>query len=449
MGSRPTGSLLGRNCFPRRAPIRTARLTRKIGAMDANILINAINRAIDGGAICAPPIPGHGEDENYVRAHADIGINPDVLNAYIEELKTDPDMAAIDGLFARALSGGGMSIDFSSVARLLLAQAVSANDVPGTVARFVEAMGANAADVTAVLAISGVTTSHQINLSPDVALIPMTSLPPSLQRGIALGRSSMSAFGGPRIPIPSALITKFRFSPVMYRPRKPQPQEDFAGTAQARRAQDLLEEARNLLSLADVHPVVRMFWIQPDDLLMAPVAPGWQISTTGDHFGIDREVRASVVEGLGTNYFSIEPSKRTKTLRIPLDRLARAGREEDMADQVIDLGIALESLLLHDRGDRGELAFTLSYRGAWLLGNTAASRLEIKNSLRAIYDLRSRAVHRGEIRATRENIQTIGRAIEICKALVRRVIVLRCEPIEWDEVILGAEAGEHLVEGSS
>lgn len=146
--------------------------------MDANILTAAINKAICGGAVLAPPIPGEGDDLNFVRAQTDVGINPDVLATYISELKSDPDTAALDGQFARAIFGGGMSVDFSSLARLLLAQAISANDVAGTVTRFIANIKANAVEVTAVLAISGVVTDRQINLSSDVALVPLTSLPP-------------------------------------------------------------------------------------------------------------------------------------------------------------------------------------------------------------------------------------------------------------------------------
>ncbi len=72
-------------------------------------------------------------------------------------------------------------------------------------------------------------------------------------------------------------------------------------------------------------------------------------------------------------------------------------RDRDFADQAIDLGIALEALLLHELGkeDRGELRYRLSLRGAWLGGGDEQERAEIQRTLKAVYDLRSRAVHAG------------------------------------------------------
>jgi len=412
--------------------------------MEAAVLTAAINRAIQGGAISAPPVHEDGHDLNFVRAQTDVGIDPKILETYLSDLRADGDLAALERRFIRSAFGGGVSVNFSSIARQLLAQAIVTNDIPGTVARFISNMDLNAAEMTAVLAISGVVTFEPINLSPEVALVPLDSLPPSLQRGIALGQSTVwTSFGGPRAAIPSALITKFRFSPVLYAPQNPQPQMDFQGIEQTRRAQATLEEACNLLSLADLHPIVGMFWVQPNDWLMAGVGSGWQFSPNLDlRVGdtIVTDVLRRQLEGIGSDYFSIETKKR-KILRIPLDRLSRVGLERDMADQAIDVGIALEALLLHDRGDRSELTFTLSYRGAWLLGANVDQRLEIQRSLRKLYALRSNAVHRGEVTVTEPNIHTIGHAVTICKDLVRRLIALRCNAIDWDSVVVGGQPG--------
>jgi hypothetical protein len=380
-----------------------------------------------------------GHDANFVRAQTDVGVDPVVLADCLADLRSDPGLVALEKQFIRSAFGVGMSVDLPSLTRLLVAQSIQTGDVVGTVARFIANIEANSIEMTAVLAISGLVTHQQVNLSPDVALVPLTSLPPSVQRGIALQQnSSWSAFGGPRVAIPSALITKFRYGPVLYTPRSPQPQHDFAAAVEARRAQYVLEEACNLLSLADLHPVIGMFWVQPNGWLMPSIGLGWQTSPDRDVLVGDAIVTGPDLEGLGTDYFSIEASKR-KVLRIPLDRLSRAGRERDMADQAIDVGIALEALLLHDRGDRNELTFTLSYRGAWLLGTNPDQRLEIQRSLKKLYGLRSRAVHNGEVDATEANIHAIGRAMGICKELIRRMIAHKCNTVDWDGVVVGKE----------
>jgi hypothetical protein len=262
----------------------------------------------------------------------------------------------------------------------------------------------------------------------------MESLPSSSQRAAALGKGSL-AFLGPRFPMPSALTTDFTFQPVFYKPKNPQPREDSAYEVTLG-AQSLLEEACHLLSLLGLNSAPQMFWVQPKDWLMAGgMAAAWS-SYGPEFFGVEAEAPAQEIEALAGDYFSIEASKRSKVLRIPLDRLSRAGRERDLADRAIDLGIALESLLLHDTGSTSELRFRLSYRGAWLLGNDAETRLEVQQSLVKLYDLRSQAVHAGFIKEPPEAAATLKRAAEICRALIHRVIVLKCD-VEWAKLVLG------------
>jgi hypothetical protein len=72
---------------------------------------------------------------------------------------------------------------------------------------------------------------------------------------------------------------------------------------------------------------------------------------------------------LAETYFAWPSSDRERALRVPVNRLARAVRQRHNVDQAIDLGIALEALLLRDAG-RAELRHQLGLRGAWLGGAT-------------------------------------------------------------------------------
>jgi hypothetical protein len=327
--------------------------------MNSEILVRAIEKAIRAGATAAPRMEVFGEDVSYFRTQTDVEINAVVFDTYVSDLKADADMAAFDGTFANVPSGGGVSVGLPGIARLLLARAIANNDVRATVDRFVSFVEDNAATAIAVLAISGVKTAERIKLGPDVSLIPITELP-SPQRGMALGQRPIGSFG-PRFAIPSALTTKFLFGPVFYSPKNPQPPEEMGAHIPTAIAQSLLEEALDLLSVLNIYPNIGMSWVQPDDWLMAGgMTSGWGRSTSEEYLRHEAEVAVSEAEALGKLYFSLDPQKRTKILRIPLDRLGRAGRERDYADRAIDLGIALESLLLHDIGeveDRGELGF--------------------------------------------------------------------------------------------
>src|ERR1700730_15348852 len=350
--------------------------------MNSDVLVRAIDKAIREGATAAPRMEVFGQDVSYFRTQTDVEIDTAVFDRYLSDLKADADMAAFDGTFANVPSGGGVSVGLPSIARLLLARAIATSDVRGTVDRFVSFVADNAARATAVLAISGIKTAGRIKLGPDVSLITITELPPSPQRGLALGQKPISPFG-PRFAIPSALTTRFLFRPVFYRPKDPQPPEVMGAHIPTARAQSPLEEAFDLLSVLGIYPTLGMVCVHPDDWLMSGgMTSGWGHSSSGEHLRHEVEVPAREAEALSTAYFSLGPQKRNKMLRIALGRLGRAGRERDFADRAIDLGIALESLLLHDIKERGEFSFRLSIRGAWLIGGNDAERLSIQKSLK-------------------------------------------------------------------
>lgn len=122
-------------------------------------------------------------------------------------------------------------------------------------------------------------------------------------------------------------------------------------------------------------------------------------------------------------------SPEQKVMRISLDRLNQALRRQNLVDKAIDLGIALEVILLHgiNEGDRGEMRYRSSVRGATFLGENKAERTKIFKRLRDTYDLRSVAVHSGVIKSKKgkkspEKIleEAIRDSVDIAKKLIDR-----------------------------
>jgi hypothetical protein len=411
--------------------------------MDRKLIEAAIHKAIKGGAVQAPPIPGMppDSDANLVRAQTDIGIEPTVFGEYIADLKRDPQMSLFDDfMFATVPTGGGVSTDLNSMSRLLLARAIGSDDVRGTVELFCSYIEANSTSVLAIMAVSGVKAAKEVCLGQDIKLVPMTSLTPSVQRGAALGQEPFSPLTI-RGAISCALVTTLDFTPVFYRPR-----EGGVPSAEAQQhvtaALHHLDEARTLFSLLGINTTYRMFWVQPKDLLMsAGIFSGWNFNPQGFR-GQDVEVDVKAAEELATAYFRIDQQRRSKMLHIPLDRLDKAAHDYDFTDRSIDLGIALEALLLHDldKQDRGELRFRLSLRGAWLGAKDERERAEIQRALRKMYDLRSRAVHSGMVEQSQENTETIKQGTVLCMQLIRKIMDADCR-IDWDTLVLGGERG--------
>lgn len=126
-----------------------------------------------------------------------------------------------------------------------------------------------------------------------------------------------------------------------------------------------------------------------------------------------------------------------KKLEQAISRWMRSKRGGNVADQLIDLRIALEALYLPD--DNSELSFRLANRGAWHLGSNFEERLKCQETLSKAYSLASKAIHAGTKPFTQEDEKLLGDAQNLC----RRGILKRLDEGEtpnWKELTLGKEA---------
>jgi hypothetical protein len=154
----------------------------------------------------------------------------------------------------------------------------------------------------------------------------------------------------------------------------------------------------------------------------------------------DRKVTAADLDALRQLFSFFKRLQETERarLRIPLDRLNRALRRAASTDSAIELGIALESLLLSDLDDeRGELTFRLRLRGARFLANTLTARKEVDRLLRDVYNARSIAVHTGRL-PDRIGGVPITQLLEDGYRLAARVIekIIRDGTPDWPNVQL-------------
>lgn len=132
-------------------------------------------------------------------------------------------------------------------------------------------------------------------------------------------------------------------------------------------------------------------------------------------------------------------STRRDALRVAAARLNSAIRRASPVDSAIDLGIALEAILLRDiSDDRGELTYRLRIRGARWLGANPGERAVISQLLGDLYRMRSTAVHTGRVFTVVRgrpvaDVLNDGYALT-AKAI--RTILLAGEP-NWENVTLG------------
>ena len=120
-------------------------------------------------------------------------------------------------------------------------------------------------------------------------------------------------------------------------------------------------------------------------------------------------------------------------------RWLRSKRPLAREEQLVELRIALESVLLSDDGGFvGEKRHRLGIRGAWLLGDTLERRKEYFRTLRDAYDFASRVVHAGSLKAKdKERVaKVIGGAQNLCREAILRIVRTGAMP-DWLDLVMG------------
>ena len=136
-----------------------------------------------------------------------------------------------------------------------------------------------------------------------------------------------------------------------------------------------------------------------------------------------------------------------RKMRIAVSRWRRSKRSEArLEDSYIDLRIALEALYLKDFDDERsqEMRFRLPLFGAWHLAENLEERRSIRKTLRAAYDMASKAVHGGEVlkEAGAGDYWTaraeLARAQNLCRRGILKLL-LKGPPKDWSDLVLGGQ----------
>lgn len=125
-------------------------------------------------------------------------------------------------------------------------------------------------------------------------------------------------------------------------------------------------------------------------------------------------------------------------LDLAIARGRRSKRPTTPHEQLMELRIALESVLLSDdRGIVGEKRHRLAIRGAWFLGTTFAERERNFRTLRTLYDYASSVIHAGSPKEKKSSPldETISDAQCLCRAAILRIANAKAIP-DWTDVIL-------------
>jgi hypothetical protein len=120
-------------------------------------------------------------------------------------------------------------------------------------------------------------------------------------------------------------------------------------------------------------------------------------------------------------------------IKTALDRLILALRQLSTVGKAIDLGIALEVILLHEMdGYQGELSYRSAMRGTHFVGGDRANQKATFKTLKDVYALRSIAVHKGRLPDSAKDTETLDRGIRLITDIARKIIELERFP-NWED----------------
>jgi len=144
------------------------------------------------------------------------------------------------------------------------------------------------------------------------------------------------------------------------------------------------------------------------------------------------------INRLFTNFSKLCDAEKDR-FRIILSRLSQAKRGTQIEDKILDLGIALEMLLLKDKTEKEQLALTFRLRGSWLIDkDDPENRYKKYNQLKDLYNYRSRVAHSGKLEKDVQKLKTIRNSFTDYQSLAEDIcqIILSEGSPDWDKLIL-------------
>lgn len=261
------------------------------------------------------------------------------------------------------------------------------------VAELLQTFRAPDADLLFVSLLAGPCTPSRIALTENADLIPLSMLPPGTTAVRLQEHGAMMAAGWS--PPTSAIVARHR-APAFTRAMDGDLMMALHDAMTTR-----LDELRRACACAFDGRMSEFGRFAHHPILSGFIGSGLhsQLSSRGRRFAAPVEIMDPSAFAAKVNAYLAMPEEQRIRLTVPIDRLGRADLGIESVDRAIDLGIAIEALLVTDNEGNERLGAAIGLRGAWLLhgGGTASDRKQTHDQLKRLYDFRSKAVHRGRL----------------------------------------------------
>ena len=365
--------------------------------------------------------------------------NP-LIEAIKSSLHSDTRFKAIDGMSSRCGNVGGPLNSHKLLAWFLWrANEVGFSAAQNDLENFLDKP--RTAPCSAVLWVHGTETNQRIILGRDIQLVPISEMPLSGDKEAIL-RAELTIRRGPSPTPKAALVKTFQSNKIV---------GDLQQTVAAENFFKARSELYDTLWLMNCLPTVTCFpaWDTAYDPPEIPLGP---LGARGHaHNGYDivpysttkvSKSSFSCFPDLTEGYGEL-PEKSRVSVKKALQRLAQAKIRKSSDDKSLDLGIALEMLLLGSGNfsgpPSGPLSLRFKQRGSWAIGRDSLERKKLFEQLEVIYDLRSEVAHNGISErlagmdySEKENL--IAENISLAEKITRSLITQGL-PVDWLDVI--------------
>lgn len=353
--------------------------------------------------------------------------------------------------------GGGSPIE--DVLRNLLIRAIV--DGPGEAAQaFADCTTSSSCNFHQFFLLTGVSIPVPVRIFDGITLIPLpesgSQLPPYLP-DISSEPFRARSISIKDLMAKTLLRVEYEISPIFHRPAETYtlqsgPGEHFTIKLKGEEIPDpnldVLCQALSVAGRCSVKSVMSWTSLLDYEIFdlsrhMGIGASGYTLFNPGRSFDESVPLSSRQLETIKTLYKGLTQLQTGtwKKLRIPIDRWAKSMAEEDPIDQIIDLGIALESLYVPE--SQSEVSFRFALHAAWHLGKDKTHRQELRKVFKQIYTARSKIVHTGRLgRKTARSLgdvsEFVSRAQDLCWQGINSIIDAGEIPV-WDDLIVGED----------
>ena len=408
--------------------------------MDEGKLVSLLERAVSD--IETPLISGdvEGTGRKHSRSACEIKTSSEAWDQLLSFIGNCADLEVLNNSMLNTGDGAGTGVTQETLAKWLLCAAME-NGPAEAVNRLQKFLGLDATPAYRILALSGFKVNKSVKISDSVHLMPFQDIRDSDAKELFESIVQMQGFQPPQLP-DVALIHLVKISPKVFKGMQIPPR--ISGIS------EVLHEICDCLTLVGScapQPVAEWTWFEDwvpcaSYSLLGRIFPSPAFEparksppyTFSDH-------DCSEVADLVSKYLTLNPETK-RLLRIALQRLNQSRQRGSLVDRAIDLGIALEVILLNDRTVDDSISFPFRLRGAWLLGKDAAERRDCLKLLKDVYSCRSKAVHTGKFNGKSARglslpvNDILTRGDELGVSMIRRILQLQEFP-DWDDLVLG------------